>query len=141
MTYLQKPGSPQEVLDELTHHGIKGMKWGVRGSQSQLDRAAGRTTKKLNKASQKADLKSAKSKRYSKNLKDSDSGAIKNLKPTAYARYLSSGARVSQLTREKQLKKSADRGRKTVAKVLDSIPEGYSAVYDVSTRTYTLRER
>ena len=30
MTYLTKPGSPQEVLNELTHYGVLGMKWGVR---------------------------------------------------------------------------------------------------------------
>lgn len=128
------------VEDFLEHHGVKGMKWGVRRDQAQLDRAGGRKTKKLNKASRKADRKSAKSTVYSRNLRDSDSSAIKNLEPTAYVRYLTSGARGSQLTRAKQLKKSADRGHKKVAKLLDSIPEGYRAVYDVSTRSYTLRE-
>jgi N-acetylglutamate synthase-like GNAT family acetyltransferase/2'-5' RNA ligase len=33
----------QLVADFLEHHGVKGMKWGVRRSQSQLDRASGRT--------------------------------------------------------------------------------------------------
>ena len=27
---MQKPGSPQEALNELTHYGVLGMKWGVR---------------------------------------------------------------------------------------------------------------
>lgn len=32
--------------DYLAHHGIKGMKWGVRRSQKVLDQLAGRTSKK-----------------------------------------------------------------------------------------------
>lgn len=32
-------------MSELYHHGIKGMKWGVRRTRKQLDRAAGRIKK------------------------------------------------------------------------------------------------
>ena len=32
----------------LQHYGVKGMKWGVRRSQAQLDRAAGRKTARAN---------------------------------------------------------------------------------------------
>lgn len=30
MIAVEKPGSPSEILETLEHHGIKGMKWGVR---------------------------------------------------------------------------------------------------------------
>ena len=39
--------TPQEQMTDeefLQHYGVKGMKWGVRRSQAQLDRAAGRRT-------------------------------------------------------------------------------------------------
>lgn len=35
--------------EELAHYGVKGMKWGVRRSQKELDRLAGRVSKKRNK--------------------------------------------------------------------------------------------
>lgn len=38
-----------EFDDVLIHYGVKGMKWGVRRSQAQLDRAAGRTPSRKQK--------------------------------------------------------------------------------------------
>lgn len=38
-------------VNELSHYGIKGMKWGVRRSQATLDRLAGRTPSKKRKKS------------------------------------------------------------------------------------------
>lgn len=47
---------------ELTHYGVKGMKWGIRRTQEQLDRAAGRVSKVASKAASK--VKSAASSAY-----------------------------------------------------------------------------
>ena len=47
-------------LDDLQHYGVKGMRWGVRRSQAELDRAAGRTPRKSRKE-KRADKKAASS--------------------------------------------------------------------------------
>ena len=46
----------------LMHHGIKGMKWGVRRSKSQLARASKKSSKKADKEEEKSQSKASKSK-------------------------------------------------------------------------------
>lgn len=41
--------STQDLEDVLAHYGIKGMKWGVRRSEAQLERARNRKSKKKDK--------------------------------------------------------------------------------------------
>ena len=48
--------------DYLMHHGIKGMKWGVRRSKSQLARASKKSSKKADKEEEKSQSKASKSK-------------------------------------------------------------------------------
>ena len=60
-----------EIVSEgdLEQYGVKGMKWGVRRSQAQLDRAAGRTQKRASRKKSRA-KKAAKFKKSArKNLK------------------------------------------------------------------------
>ena len=53
MDYLTKPGSPEELLDELTHYGIKGMKWGVRRTPEQLGHRPEGVPRKTNREARK----------------------------------------------------------------------------------------
>lgn len=53
---------------ELEHYGVKGMKWGVRRSQEQLDRSAGRRKKPSS-----SEIKEARS-RHNKRIDEIDKG-------------------------------------------------------------------
>ena len=48
--------------DYLMHHGVKGMKWGVRRSKSQLARASRKSDKKSDREEEKSQSKASKSK-------------------------------------------------------------------------------
>lgn len=57
-------------MNELYHHGIKGMKWGVRRTKKQLDRAAGRTKKTSSSKSSVKDLSDDELKKRIRRLQD-----------------------------------------------------------------------
>lgn len=58
------------MMNELYHHGIKGMKWGVRRTKKQLDRAAGRTKKTSSSKSSVKDLSDDELKKRIRRLQD-----------------------------------------------------------------------
>lgn len=86
---------------ELTHHGIKGMHWGVRRTPEQLDRLAGRQETKSEKKERKQAVKRRRS------MSD---GEIKK--------------RIARLQLEREYKDLSDsdvaRGKKFVSEILSS---------------------
>lgn len=57
---------------ELNHHGIKGMKWGVRRTDAQLARARGSFTSKVTAAAAKKKSEQAAKKRTVKDMSDDE---------------------------------------------------------------------
>lgn len=69
------------MIDDIMHHGVKGMKWGVRRSQAALDRAAGRPVKKTTRADRRAKKKRlAAAKKTSTKTKSGRSERKKNVR-------------------------------------------------------------
>lgn len=62
--------------DYLMHHGVKGMKWGVRRSKSQLARASRKSDKKSDREEERSQAKASKSKtsfkKHVKSLSDQE---------------------------------------------------------------------
>ena len=75
----------------LAHYGVLGMKWGVRRSQAQLDRAAGRTTRK-----QKRAARDAPNAKYTKSMQKTDKDNYGSRAPKRINRRVNKGKSVNQ---------------------------------------------
>lgn len=107
-------------MNELYHHGIKGMRWGVRKQQKRQ-----RRQDKLNKLAARQDIR--------ENRYQFIDNYMRGKGPIAYARWYSSGSTSAQRRCIKQ-------GQKRIAKLLNKYGKEYSMTYDVMTGQYELKD-
>lgn len=97
--------------------------------------------KKLNNLAAKSVSKTAKYKQYERQYKLSDSGAKETLTPTQYARYVTSGARMAQKRRVKELKRASDKTIKKTNNMIKQLSNNYNLSYNVATGVYILKRK
>ena len=133
------------MTNELYHHGILGMKWGVRRYQnydgSLTDAGRKRAEYKINKAFKKSDKAITKYKSYDRQYKLADAEAKEALTPALYGRWVTSGARMDQTMRLNQLKKLSEKRTNQVNEYINKFSNYYYVSYDVVTGNYSLKEK
>lgn len=109
--------------------------------EAKADYKKAKVEQKLNKQAAKTSGKTAKYKQYEHAYKLSDAGAKDTLTPTQYARYATSGARMAQKRKIKELKRASDKSIEKTNKMIKHISDNYNLAYDVTTGVYTIKRK
>lgn len=125
--------------DYLAHHGILGQRWGVRRYQNRDGTLTSQGKKRYEKQLNSDQKKISDYETYKKNYEASDRSAKKELSPTQYARWYTSGARYAQRSRLKKLEKQSKKAEERTRNSLKEVSSAYEVVYNVSTQSYTIR--
>ena len=121
--------------DYLMHYGVPGMKWGQRRKAI--------VTSRLNRKAKKADRYQQKANAWKMEAKKRDASA-REAGPIAYGRKYAQIKHAQDNAKQLQkfhLLKYADQYTKITNSYIKKAQEKYVIAYDVSTKTYSLKER
>ncbi len=103
--------SPSVVMNELTHYGVKGMKWGVRRSDAQLAKARSAPKPTLSDDAKRAN-------RLYDKIETKGTGSLSNQEMRQFLERMNLERQYSQMMYSPPGKSAADRGHDQVKKIL-----------------------
>ena len=124
----------------LSHHGIKGQKWGVRRFQNKDGSLNQEGKNRYLKKLERNEKITRKYENYKENY-ELINEYKKSTGPKQWARWVTSGAAIAQRNRMKKLGKASDKAIARTNDIITKLSEKYVLSYNVSTGTYELKDK